>query len=195
MKTTYLVLSAILLIFIIAQFFIHRNSTNIEMYPYTIDKKLGDVEIRTYKARLFTSVPITANSYRKASSAGFSKLGGYIFGANESNQKIAMTSPVSMSLGEESSMQFMVPKAIKKEALPKPNQADITFKEMPSKRMAVITFGGWVHDEKIDKYKKQLMELLEEKEISYSRNFYLFGYNPPYDIFFRKNEVAVELAE
>ncbi len=82
MKTTYLVLSAILLIFIIAQFFIHRNSTNIEMYPYTIDKKLGDVEIRTYKARLFTSVPITANSYRKASSTGFSKLGGYIFGAN-----------------------------------------------------------------------------------------------------------------
>lgn len=173
----------------------HRSSTNIEMYPYTIDKTLGGIEIRTYEARLFTSVPITANTYKEASSSGFSKLGASIFGANESNQKIAMTSPVSMSLGANPTMQFMVPKSLKKEALPKPNQSTIRFKEEPSKKMAVITFGGWANDEKIEKYKKQLIEFLVEKDIPYSSNFYLFGYNPPYDVFFRKNEVAVELAK
>lgn len=69
-----------------------------------------------YESRLLTSVPITVNSYKEASIRAFSKLGGYIFGANESNQKIAMTSLVSMSLVTEPSMQFMIPKSIKKEA-------------------------------------------------------------------------------
>ena len=100
MKTLYIVIGSIVVFFIIAQFFIHRSSTKIEFYPYTVAKLVGEIEIRDYQARLFTNVPLANQGYKQNASNGFSKLGGYIFGANERNQKIAMTSPVSMSLGD-----------------------------------------------------------------------------------------------
>ena len=100
MKTLYIVIGSIVVFFIIAQFFIHRSSTKIEFYPYTVATVVGEIEIRDYQARLFTNVPLANEGYKQNASNGFSKLGGYIFGANERNQKIAMTSPVSMSLGD-----------------------------------------------------------------------------------------------
>ncbi len=193
MKTVYIVVGSIIVFFIVAQFFIHRSSTKIEMYPYTITTVVGEIEIRDYEARLFTNVPLSSQGYKENASKGFSKLGGYIFGANQRNEKIAMTSPVSMSLGEDASMQFMVPAAISKDELPKPNQADITFKQEPQKSMAVITFSGWASDTSIKEYKDKLIAVLKANGIQHSNQFYCFGYNPPYDLFFRKNEIAVEL--
>ena len=193
MKTLYIVVGSIIIFFIIAQFFIHRSSTKIEMYPYTLTTVVGEIEIRDYQARLFTNVPLSNQGYKQNASIGFSKLGGYIFGANQRNQKIAMTSPVSMSLGEDASMQFMVPAAISEDELPKPNQADITFKQEPQKSMAVITFSGWASDATIKEHKDALIAVLKANGIQHSNQFYCFGYNPPYDLFFRKNEIAVEL--
>ena len=193
MKTLYIVIGSIVVFFIIAQFFIHRSSTKIEFYPYTVADVVEGIEIRNYKARLFTNVPLANQGYKQNASKGFSKLGGYIFGANARNEKIAMTSPVSMSLGDTPSMGFMVPQAISKEALPKPNQADITFKQEPQKTMAVITFSGWASDATIKEYKDTLIALLKANDIQHTNKFYCFGYNPPYDLFFRKNEIAVEL--
>jgi hypothetical protein len=163
------------------------------MYTYTVADVVEGIEIRNYKARLFTNVPLANQGYKQNASKGFSKLGGYIFGANARNEKIAMTSPVSMSLGDTPSMGFMVPQAISKEALPKPNQADITFKQEPQKTMAVITFSGWVSDASIKEYKDTLIAVLKANDIVHTNQFYCFGYNPPYDLFFRKNEIAVVL--
>ena len=59
--------------------------------------------------------------------------------------------------------------------------------------MAAITFGGWANDEKLEKYKQKLKSALEAEGIAYTNKFYFFGYNPPYEVFNRKNEVAVEL--
>ena len=163
------------------------------MYPYTVADVVEGIEIRNYKARLFTNVPLANQGYKQNASKGFSKLGGYIFGANARNEKIAMTSPVSMSLGDTPSMGFMVPQAISKEALPKPNQADITFKQEPQKTMAVITFSGWASDATIKENKDTLIAVLKANDIVHTNQFYCFGYNPPYDLFFRKNEIAVVL--
>ena len=58
MKTLYIVIGSIVVFFIIAQFFIHRSSTKIEFYPYTVAKLVGEIEIRDYQARLFTNVPL-----------------------------------------------------------------------------------------------------------------------------------------
>jgi hypothetical protein len=40
----------------------------------------------------------STKKFKEASSQGFSILAGYIFGGNKENEKIAMTSPVTMSL-------------------------------------------------------------------------------------------------
>ena len=104
-----------------------------------------------------------------------------------------MTSPVSMSIGDSVTMMFMVPKEIKKEDLPKPNQSNIVFKEEPAKTMAAISFSGWANDNKIKSFKDKLTLALEKHGIVHQKRFYFFGYNAPYEVFNRLNEVLVEI--
>lgn len=171
------------------------NRSKIETYPFTVLKTFGAIEIREYEASLFTSVTIQSNEYRAASSKGFSILGGYIFGGNHRNEKIAMTSPVAMSLEDTMTVMFLVPKEMERENLPKPNSSAISFRDEPSKIMAAITFGGWANDRRIEKYKQKLVEELNTEGVPHTNRYYIFGYNPPYDLLNRKNEVVVELEE
>lgn len=193
MKIFIIVLGIILIGFIIVQVFAMRGQKDIETYPYKVVKKYSNFEIRNYEASLFTSIKLTTKEYKKASSKGFSILAGYIFGGNETNEEIAMTSPVAMTLEDSMTMMFMVPKKYKKETLPLPDEARIEFKEEPAKTVAAITFGGWSTDEKIEQYKSKLISALEAEGIPYTQRFYFLGYNPPYEVFNRKNEVIVEL--
>jgi hypothetical protein len=193
MKIVMIILAVILTSFALVQLYLIFGQRNIEKYPYVVQKKYGKIEIRTYEATLFTSVKLNTKGYENSSRRGFSILAGYIFGNNERNEKIAMTSPVTMSLGDSVTMMFMVPKKLKKDMLPKPNQSGIEFKEEPAKQLAAIRFSGWANDAKIEKYKQQLKAALDAEGIKYSNQFYFFGYNAPFEVFNRKNEVLVEL--
>ena len=193
MKIAIIALGGILLAFICIQLYFIHLQRNIETYPYVVKKKYQQVEIRSYETTLFTSVRLSTKGYKNSASQGFSILAGYIFGNNERNEKIAMTSPVSMSLEDTMTMMFMVPKKFKKDMLPKPNQTGIEFKQEPAKILAAITFSGWANDTKIEKYKQDLKAVLDAEGIKYTNQFYFFGYNAPYEVFNRKNEVIVEL--
>ncbi|WP_235298231.1 SOUL family heme-binding protein [Portibacter marinus] len=193
MKITLIVLGVLIAGFIGFQIYSMINTSNIETYPYNVVKTVDDVEIRNYEPSLFTSVNLSTGKYKEGSRKGFSVLADYIFGGNKDNEKIAMTSPVSMSLEDNMEMMFMVPKKYNKENLPQPNQSNIDFKEIPAKTMAAIQFGGWANDKKIEKHKNELKDILEANGINYSNSFYFFGYNAPYEIFSRRNEVVVEL--
>ena len=193
MKIVIIVLVVIPIAFTFVQFYLIYGQRNIERYPYVVNKKYKRFEIRTYETTLFTSVKLSTKGYKNSSSKGFSILAGYIFGNNERNEKISMTSPVSMSLEDSMTMMFMVPKKFNKDMLPKPNQLGIEFKEEPAKTVAAISFGGWANDTKIEKYKQDLKAALDAEGIKYSNKFYFFGYNAPFEVFNRKNEVIVEL--
>ena len=193
MKTFLIIIGVIFFLFVGSQIYFYASSHNIEGYKYVVTKAYKGFEVRKYEASLFTSVKLDTDLYQKASSKGFSILGGYIFGKNEKKEQISMTSPVKMSLEEEMIVQFLVPKNFTKENLPKPDNASIEFIEIPEKKMAAITFSGWANDKKIEKYKLQLIALLDKYQIKYTNNFSLLGYNPPFELFFRKNEIIVEL--
>ena len=193
MKILLILMGVILIAFVIIQLFAMRGQRNIETYTYVVNKKYDTFEIRSYEATLFTSVKLSSKEYKDASSKGFSILAGYIFGNNERNEKISMTSPVAMSLEDSMTMMFMVPKKFKRETLPQPNQSQIEFREEPAKTVAAINFDGWADDEKIKKYKQKLKSALDAEGITYTNRFYFLGYNPPYEVFNRKNEVIVEL--
>ena len=193
MKIVTIILLIILIAFIILQLYLINGQRNIERYPYIVKKKYKRFEIRNYEATLFSSVKLSTKGYKNSSSKGFSILAGYIFGNNERNEKIAMTSPVSMSLEDSMTMMFMVPKKYNKDLLPKPNQSGIEFKQEPVKTVAAIRFSGWANDTKIEEYKQKLIAALDAEAIKYSNKFYFFGYNAPYEVFNRKNEVIVEL--
>ncbi|MDA9056532.1 heme-binding protein [Flavobacteriaceae bacterium] len=193
MKIISILLGVVLIAFVIIQLFALNSQRNIETYPYKVTKKYDGFEIRTYDATLFTSVKLSTKNYKESSSQGFSILAGYIFGGNDRNEKIAMTSPVAMSLEDSMTMLFMVPKKFDKETLPQPNQSQIKFTEEPAKTVATIAFNGWADDEKIETYKQKLITALEKEGIPITNRFYFLGYNAPYEVFNRKNEVIVEL--
>ena len=193
MQILLILLGVILIAFVVIQLFAFNSQRNIETYPYVVDKKYDTFEIRSYQATLFTSVKLSTKGYKNSSRKGFSILAGYIFGNNERNEKISMTSPVTMSLEDSMTMMFMVPKELKKEMLPKPDQSLIEFKDEPAKTVAAIHFNGWANDKKIEKFKQKLKTALDAEGITYSDRFYFLGYNAPYEFFNRKNEVIVEL--
>ena len=193
MKIVSIILGILLASFILVQLYAMKSQKDIEVYPYTLVKSYDDFEVRKYEASLFTSVKLSTNDYKEGSSKGFSVLAGYIFGGNDKGQQIAMTSPVSMSLEDYMTMMFMVPKELEKDKLPKPNSSEIEFKEEPAKKVAAITFGGWANSEKIASYKQKLITSLDKEKVAYTTKFFFLGYNAPYEMTNRKNEVIVEL--
>ena len=193
LKIFFIVLALFFLAFIVIQIFAIKTQKNIETYKYSVEASYDSFEIRNYDSALFTSVKLPFSGFDKSSSKGFSILAGYIFGDNEENKKIAMTSPVSMTLQDSITMMFMVPNEYTEESLPKPSQSIIKIKNIESKKMAAISFGGWANDKKIELYKSKLILSLESEGILFSDKFLFFGYNAPYEFLNRKNEVLVEL--
>lgn len=193
LKIIFIILSVIVAAFLIFQLYFIYSQKDIETHQYKTVKTIDNIEIRNYESALFTSIKLETSDYDKAGSEGFNALGGYIFGSNKTKENIAMTSPVNMSLEDSVTMQFMVPKAYKKEDLPTPNQKEIEFRQMPEKTVAAITFGGWANKDKIEKYKKALKETLDKNGVAYTNKFSFLGYNAPFEVFNRKNEVIVEL--
>jgi hypothetical protein len=66
-------------------------------------------------------VKLASKDYLEATKLGFSILAGYIFGANDKQEKIPMTSPVELSIEDSMNMMFMVPRKRTLSDLPKPN--------------------------------------------------------------------------
>jgi hypothetical protein len=187
------VIISILLLTAIVQFFISRSTQKTEQLEYELIKKYDQFEVRKYAPALFSSVKLNNKAYKARASEGFRILAGYIFGDNESNEKIAMTSPVVMEIGDSSKMKFMVPKGYNLNNLPNPKNSKIVFENQEEKIFAAIRFDGWADDEKIEKYKTLLKEALLKEKIKFIDKFTFLGYNPPYEVINRRNEVVVEL--
>ena len=193
MKIVIIIISISVSTIAIAQIYLSRSTQHTEQHSYKVIKKFDKFEIRKYDAALFSSVKLNQKGYKESSSEGFRILAGYIFGDNETKEKIAMTSPVVMELGDTSKMMFMVPKNYNLKNLPNPKNSKIVFEKEEEKIIAAIRFDGWADDEKIQKYKTILMNELVKEKLSYINKFSFLGYNPPYEVMNRRNEVVVEL--
>ena len=170
------------------------TSKNIETPSYSVLKRYDDMEIRLYPKMIVAETILSDNSFDNQNSKGFRRIADYIFGGNEKNEKIAMTSPVIMNLGDKPRMYFVMPKQYLKDELPKPISKNINIVEEAEKTLAVITFGGYSSDKKIEYYCHQLDSSLYKKNIKTIGGFMFMGYNAPWDIVNRRNEVAIEIS-
>jgi hypothetical protein len=151
-----------------------------------------EFEIRFYPSAILATVYSDARSYRELATPGFRKLAGYIFGGNESDTKISMTSPVHMDMNQ-ASMSFVMPSSFSEENLPKPDDPGVKLERTDDVYVAVIRFGGYATDKDISHYSEKLKTMLEEKGIKWYGNFRFLGYNPPFQPFGRKNEIIVNV--
>jgi SOUL heme-binding protein len=195
MKITIISFVICIIVLILAQVYSIMSTTRTEQHKYQVLKSYGNVEIRKYEPAIFSSVMLGKNSYREISGKGFGILAGYIFGGNEKKENISMTSPVTMELGDSTKMKFMVPKGYTMNSLPEPNDKRIIFEEQNEKIIAAIQFDGWADNDKIEYYTEQLKSSLAKEHISHTNKFSFLGYNPPYEVINRRNEIIVELID
>lgn len=70
MKTTLIIIASLLVIMVITQSYVSRNTTLTEQHAYKVLKIYKQFEIRKYEAALFSSVKMASNSYKETSSIG-----------------------------------------------------------------------------------------------------------------------------
>jgi len=191
MKPSFLL---ILLLLIAIPILLSFTKTSIEKQKYRLVKKEKEFEIRFYPPAILATTRSAVKSYRELGSSGFRKIAGYIFGNNESSAKIAMTAPVHMDINDKgSSMSFVMPSQYTLDKLPRPVDSRVELHESAAVYMAAIEFGGYANDEKIKQYADRLLEALNRNGIKTIGNPTFLGYNAPYDLIGRKNEVVIAI--
>lgn len=164
-----------------------------EIQKYEVIYKKGNFEIRFYPEAIMASYTSNGN-YDNSRNSSFRVLAAYIFGGNKSEQKIAMTAPVRMSKEKsESTMSFVLPSEMTFDNLPVPENEKIVLHRSKPVYVATLKYSGYTSDAEISKKRKELIEVLAEIGISYKDEFEYLGYNPPYQIVNRRNEILVEL--
>uniref|UniRef100_A0A0G4GSW3 Heme-binding protein 2 n=1 Tax=Chromera velia CCMP2878 TaxID=1169474 RepID=A0A0G4GSW3_9ALVE len=167
----------------------------------------GDnIEVRQYAPSAWVSTTIQNVDYSKAGSAAFMKLFAYISGENETKQKIDMTAPVISKItpGQgpacESffTVSFYVPSL---QSSPKPTDPTVFLEQKPAMRVAVSQFGGRMSDyeTKVFPRLEALITAIDNKELKIKGGdepeVYTAGYDSPFRLFNRHNEVWIVLEE
>lgn len=188
----FMILNLICVVSLALNFFVKKKISIYEP-KYEVVKDYSKFEIRKYEEMFVASSTMKTTSYDESSSNGFRRVAGYIFGGNKSNQKIAMTSPVFMDMDESVTMSFVMPPEVTKTNAPEPNDKRVKLEIRPSETLAVIRFGGWASDSKLNEKVKELKKLLQKEGVEYYGEPIYMGYNPPYQLINRKNEIALRV--
>ena len=193
MKTIIWIAGSVLILGGVISFFSFRFK-GIETPNYKVIKMVGEVEIREYPQMILAQTKLGGKRYESNGNNGFGVVANYIFGGNQQQQKIAMTAPVIMNMSDtEASMSFVMPSQYQLADLPSPNSTAVSLVSQDSMKLAVLRFGGFSSDEKIAKHAQILTQVLKENNIQTKGSLLYMGYNAPWDVINRRNEVAFQI--
>ena len=192
MRKVMYIIGGLVFLFIAFQTYTTMSTKGTPQQPYAVLKTIGDMDIRRYPEALTATVLRPGGTYKEISNSGFRSLAGYIFGGNEGGKKIAMTAPVHMEMGADSSrMRFVMPVELTMDSLPRPNDANVKLQRVPEEVVAVLRFGGFSSDEKFEKYAKELLRKVKEAGLEQIGPVRFLGYDPPWQLLARRNEMVV----
>ena len=173
----------------------------------------GSFQIRQYSNYLSAETVVSSQDWDEASTTGFRRLAGYIFGKNKQKQDIAMTSPVLISPTVDTSqkidmtspvfaektamgwkMSFVLPQKLNINNAPAPLDNEVTLRERTGKKFATVRFSGVLSDNKFSQYSEKLRSWMQEEKLQAISKPLLAGYDPPWTLpFLRRNEVLIEI--
>ncbi len=179
-----------------------------EQPRYAVIQDLSqNVEIRRYEPRQAIEATVSGGDRDQAASEAFTLLFRYITGANQGEQKIAMTAPVriaeqarigmttpvqtSMSHGQIS-MRFFLPRAVARAGAPEPLDPRLHLVQVPEMTVGVIRYSGVATPATRDHQAALLLGVLARSNWKPDGDMFQFNYDPPFAIpFLRRNEAAV----
>jgi DNA gyrase inhibitor GyrI len=171
-----------------------------ETAQYTVIESEGGFEVREYPDLML--VATTTKIDAEGRDGSFMKLFRYISGANESDQKISMTTPVFMESDKADSqvqMGFVMPKEVATEGVPTPTGADVDVRKRTGGRFAVLRFSGRISAKLAKESEAKLRAWMETKglaadDVSETSGVEVASYDPPFTPGpLRRNEVLIRL--
>lgn len=170
----------------------------IEEPTYSVLERKDGYEIREYKPYIIAQTSVTGD-YDQATREGFTLIADYIFGNNTKKESLAMTAPVleqqtvaasekiamtvpvleRVSGNENRIIAFVLPSKYSLETLPQPNNPAVTLVEVPSRKVAALTFTWYATAERVEAKKSALREYLKRDGLSPAGVVETARYNPP----------------
>lgn len=191
LKVIFFITILIILGYIIVNIFTHT-----EQPKYYVIQSEDNIEIRRY-SRYITAHTTLNGRYEKTLNLGFKTIAEYIFEGNKKNMPIAMTAPVLHKQIGSNKWQtyFFMPSQYKMSDLPEPfDKKKIQLSEFKDKKFIAIRFSGLNSKENHAKYRKILMQYIEDNNIQILPDLYYAFYNPPWTLpFLKRNEIWLEL--
>jgi hypothetical protein len=178
-----------------------------EEMKYSVITKEGNYEVRQYEPHIIAET-IVDGAFDEAGNEGFRRIFKYLSGANQrkeaismttpvsqeaSSEKIAMTAPVSQEqAGDRWSIAFLMPSEYTMETLPQPVDPKVLIKQVPSRRMAAITYSGTWSRKRYEEQKALLEAFMQKQKLIAIGEPVLARYNSPFTLWFlRRNEVLI----
>lgn len=209
-KKIYVSLAVIVPVLLIAAAAAGVIMSRVEQPNYKVTMTEGAIEIRSYGPMIAAEAEVKGE--RKAAiNEGFRLIAAYIFGANRPNAKIAMTAPVQQqstqtiamtapvtqqTTGDSWTVRFFMPSSWTLETLPLPNDARVTLKPVPAKRILAVRFSGTASDGLLKAKTESLETYAADKKLVTVGQPVMAFYNPPWTLpVFRRNEIMFELAQ
>jgi len=192
-----------------------RSGTEEPRYE-VVDRLSDEVEVRRYETRLAAEVEVPGGNGSEPSNAAFRILAGYIFGANQAQQEIAMTAPVAVDRATTAKaekiamtapvetvaaadggqrMRFFLPAGYSLETAPVPTDPRVRLVPVPAEEVAVLQFSGRWQADSITPKAAVLLAALEQSSWQPAGAPGAWFYDPPWTLaFLRRNEVAVTVS-
>ena len=174
--------------------------TAYESAEYKVVESEGNFEVREYPDLMLAATKTKLEAQGRDGS--FMKLFRYISGANESDKKISMTTPVFMENDKADSvvqMGFVMPKDIADEDIPAPTGEGVDVRKRVGGRFAVLRFSGQLNAKSAKESEAKLRIWMTSKDLIpndsvESSGVETAGYDPPFTPGpLRRNEVLIRL--
>lgn len=171
-----------------------------ESAEYKVIESDGKFEVREYPDLML--VATTTQIDAQGRDGSFMKLFRYISGANESEQKISMTTPVFMEndkADSEVQMGFVMPKQVTVEGVPAPTGPDVNVRKRAGGHFAVLRFSGRLNAKLAKESETKLRAWMESKGLIAddspdSNGVESAAYDPPFTPGpLRRNEILIRL--
>ncbi|KAM9354213.1 heme-binding protein 2 [Pholidichthys leucotaenia] len=175
-------------------------SSGLQNPKFTAGEKKGDdYEICTYHATKWMSTTLSGMQLDSAMSAGFHRLFNYIQGNNKSKVKVEMTAPVTCHVvpgaGPACESRFTVSFYVPEEhqtSPPEPNNPEVFVENRKEFTAYVRTYGGFSNDDMKREELLKLVESLKRDGVEFvDKPYYVAGYDSPFKLTNRRNEVWV----
>jgi hypothetical protein len=168
-----------------------------ESAEYIVVESDDSIEIREYPDLMLVTTSMQYQS--RGDDGSFMRLFRYIAGANEQDQKVAMTTPVFMERehgSKQGQMGFVIPKQVSDDGIPVPSGEAVQIQKRMAGKFAVIRFPGRIDEQTVQAKRIELRNWMVERGLSGDGPAEVAGYDPPWTPRpLRRNELLIRLSD